>query len=589
MRQLSIERGILSCGFLLLAAAALWAHQSPATGYELSVYTGTPVVFWILLAIGFLSAAYISFNAASRGHTVGGHSLVVMLLITLVALPIIRGYRFLGEDDSLSHLGVLRQILAEDIAIDTLRYPAIHTLSAFITLVTGKGPEFGIILVVPILTASYLIFIPLVVRQLSPDPLVVGTGVFTAALLLPINHAGTHMVPHPTSQAVFYLPLVLFVFVRAVVISDRIWNAVFVVASSSLVLYHPQQAANFLVFLGGIAGIHLVMTTVRSYRSNQIPHIHSPVLLMIIFGVIFWLWVGDLPVFEHSLSTVVGNIISSSQAAESTVTRGASLAQFGGSLTELFLRLYFVSIVFCLFAVITMVSIIVGQFDRFESTSVGPKVPEFSKQIVFYFSIGIIPVSGMFFVYFIIGFSDQYFRHQGFIMVIVTILGIFGIAEVMDRVNNICYLSRGSLLTLTFLLFLVLTIPVIHSSPFIYLDSRHVTESQLSGYETAIEHWDGESDFIHVRSPAHRYDRGTGQNKLNRDISVQSPNHFNDHNLQALSDQRQILVVTEADHVRDVRLYQGFRFSRYDFAYVDSERGINKIQSSEGVDVYTIP
>ncbi|MDZ7729856.1 MAG: hypothetical protein U5K37_00840 [Natrialbaceae archaeon] len=53
---------ILSLGFLSLAVAILTAWLNPETGYEVSIYTNTPLVTWIGIGI----ALAIAVGSSSR-------------------------------------------------------------------------------------------------------------------------------------------------------------------------------------------------------------------------------------------------------------------------------------------------------------------------------------------------------------------------------------------------------------------------------------------------------------------------------------------------------------------------------------------
>ena len=41
------HKGVLAVGFLAAAVAVNAAHAAPASGYEVSIYRGTPTNFWI--------------------------------------------------------------------------------------------------------------------------------------------------------------------------------------------------------------------------------------------------------------------------------------------------------------------------------------------------------------------------------------------------------------------------------------------------------------------------------------------------------------------------------------------------------------
>jgi len=58
--------------------------------------------------------------------------------------------------------------------------------------------------------------------------------------------------------------------------------------------------------------------------------------------------------------------------------------------------------------------------------------------------------------------------------------------------------------------------------------------------------------------------------------------------LRTYYEQPRYVPVPEADRVRDPVLWNGFRFSHSDFAYLNSEPGIDKVQANGGYDLYMV-
>jgi len=141
---------------------------------------------------------------------------------------------------------------------------------------------------------------------------------------------------------------------------------------------------------------------------------------------------------------------------------------------------------------------------------------------------------------------------------------------------------------------LLLSIPVIHPSPYIYQTSGHVTEAQIEGYGTAFSYSHEEIYYSKVRSSPDRYGDaiyGTtdkSQEYYRRGSSITVPDHFANQNLRSYFEDPEYLAITEADRVRDGDVYKGFRFGSQDFRYVNNEPGIDKIQSNGGLDIYLI-
>lgn len=98
-------------GCLALFTALVVANRTPASGYELSIYQSTPTLVWIGLGIALAVAVLVGLTAPRDTRT---HDSALLLggsaALAIVALPILRGYTFLGGGDSLSHVGWAREI-----------------------------------------------------------------------------------------------------------------------------------------------------------------------------------------------------------------------------------------------------------------------------------------------------------------------------------------------------------------------------------------------------------------------------------------------------------------------------------------------
>jgi hypothetical protein len=157
----------LTAGYMSLCLATIIAWSRPATGYEPSIYSGTPVSFWVGILIALTVAVAASF-CPNRTHRVAGVALAGMSIITVVALPIIRGYYWVGEGDSLTHIGFALDIQNGLLPLQGFRYPAVHTIGVLTSDVTGVSLFQSFLLVIPIFVLLFFLFVPLAVRELVP-------------------------------------------------------------------------------------------------------------------------------------------------------------------------------------------------------------------------------------------------------------------------------------------------------------------------------------------------------------------------------------------------------------------------------------
>jgi len=586
----------LIAGYISLCFATIIAWSRPATGYESSIYGGTPISFWVGILTA-LTAAVAASLRPNRTHRVAGVALAGISIITIVALPIIRGYYWLGEGDSLTHVGFALNIQNGLLPLQGFRYPAVHTIGILISDVTGISLFQSFLLVIPIFVLLFFLFVPLAVRELVPNLSTIIVGVFSGLFLLQMNFLGVHTQVHPTSQALMIVPLILFLFTANYLRSDRRLFLLFVTAVTALVLVHPQQAANLLILLSSMAVIALI----HSQRGTGDSWIGYWDLLVptLTTGALFWLWVGNLARFEAAFAAFVSNLLLvETGTATEVASRSVSLSQVGGSIEGIFLKIFSVALLFCLLTGSTMIEgfnkVFIARTDVNRKWLTIPNTcSETRTVLILYLLLGIIGIIGIFLAYLVANITSQYFRHYGFMMVIVSITGSIPFAQLLTYLSERFRLpSTNTVYAIVVFLLLLLSIPVIHPSPYIYQPSGHVPESQVDGYETSFGYRDENIVYSYVRSSASRYHDATHGWKVREskeDVNARRiPDHFADRRLTSYFDQRTYVAVTGADRVRDPVIFNGLRFNQSDFQYLENEKGINKIQTSDEFDLYLV-
>lgn len=587
----------LSLGFGILAAAVLVAYQNPATGYELSIYASTPIAYWVGTVGALVVSVLLVFSKLDGPSTSLGVVLGSLSMLTIVSTPIIRGYHYFGTTDSLSHLGTARDINQGTLDIISNRYPAVHTLGSMVADVTGASLPQSLMVVVVVFILCFFVFIPLAIRAVTDDSRLAYIGLFSGLLLLPLNHISPSIYIHPTSQAIMYAPVLLFLFVLVYKGNTHRYAFLFMLVSVMFVMLHLQQAANLVVFFGTIAVLQIGHSVIRGQRSTAG---RKPVYsLVFVFGLLFWVWVQRVDAFWTAVADTLLVPFTETTAAASTASRGVSLGAVGGSLPEVFVKLFSVQLVFSVFAGLLMLAVVLRLtgIPFFQSpTGVLTANTEGERALLAYFTGGFVTVFGIFVVYLVGGISDQYFRHIGTIMVLVTILGAIFLGRVMQYLGRLTSGRTARLgASVLILVFLVVSFPVVFTSPYFYTPSEQVTEQQMEGYETTFENRDNSVLFSEVRSSTSRYGIATQGRAIppeayypGDDDESGAPDHFANQSLRTHYDQRTYLPVTEADRIRDPVLWDGFRFSHSDFRYLDAEPGIDKVQSNGGYDLYLV-
>jgi len=592
-------KAVLTIGYLAITVAVLGAFLSPATDYELDIYAATPTVFWLGLGVAVATSLFVSFYAP-RGYlstaslVLGGSS-----MLAASALPLMRGYVYIGTGDAMTHLGWVRDIINTSFSPFGLFYPGLHTVSIAFHRLVGFSPNRSIMFFVLCVIAAYFVFVPLCVRSITGQDGPMLIGVFAAFLVLPLNQVATHYSAHPITDTVLLSPIVLYVLVQYLLASpdpdadarpgafDSIptVSLLLAVVSIAVVLYHPQQAANTIILFGTISAVQFAA---HRYGASGRIRAHRTLYGQTTFLVIaFFVWAGSRDTFRRAFGTILTEIAGlvlegSDDAAQIVQQRGGSLSAIGASATELFLKLFFVSALFAALVALLMLISLLGDNDQFDPDTTG---------LLRYFSVGLIVLVPYSFAFFVGVASNLFFRNLGFIMAIATILGAIAIHRYVAALSEMVAPERIRLATVMVLGFmLVLSTAVLFPSPYIFQASGHVSDDRMSGYQTAFEHQNDSVDIYSVREGPWRF-RDAIAGVENVDSSRYSDQGYYGDNithLRDLSPEDRYFLYTGASVAEEIEVFRQLRFSSEQFGSLSRQPGVSRVQTSDEVFLYYV-
>lgn len=582
--------GIL--GFLTLTGGLLVAHWNPATGYELSIYTATPIGFWIGIVIAFFCSLLLGFWRGREEYRLLGVVLGGLASTAVLALPLIRNYRSHGTSDALTHVGFARELVAGSMTPVDLFYPGIHTLATFIDLVIGFAIWRSMLFVPLLVVVAYFIFVPLVAREIVGGSWATTVGAFSSFLLVPLHQIANTTHAHPSSQAILFTPVVIFLILRYIRSrKDNRWDAILSPTGAALylgvlaiILYHPQQALNVILLLSAISLLQLVLTRVLASPRPA----HAPVYSITTFSVIaYTAWLFRYPFATgtavDALESISTYLFGTPPTAGTAVgSQVGSLQAIGVSLPIFYLKLFGVSTVF---VVLTAGVVLAAHRSRFSSMS----AKHDTNTVIRYFEFALFLMLLVTLLYFFGDVSEYYFREAGFMLMIGTILGAAGIAYAAGLTTTPRSRATARVtMSVGFAVLLLLSMPVLFNSPYIHRANAHVTDAKVSGYETTFQVTDESSWMAGVRQEPQRYYDALVSISDNgrRDGTV------NSSEIHRLQDQRSgawYLVMHRNTFDREVIAYRGYRYTERDLRAVDRQTRVNRVLSNGHVDLFYIP
>ncbi|AGN02224.1 hypothetical protein L593_11395 [Salinarchaeum sp. Harcht-Bsk1] len=576
-------------GFFAFAFAIVTAYRSPATGYEQSIYRATPTAYWAGIAVASLLGIVVAVIATHRRRD-AAHLLVALAVLSVIALPAIRGYYFYGAGDSMTHLGWAKDMQAGTWEPLQSLYPGVHVGGLMVEHLTGVTLRRALLLLpLVVFPLAFVVFMSLDVSFVSDRPWAATIGLLSGLLFLPINGITVHPMAHPSSQTIMLVPLAVFLLFRHLTAPrDPVSlfspsSVAFGIAGLAVVFYHPQETMDLVAMLIAIAFVQYAYR--RWYPDHPIASHRSIRAHTVVLGIAFLVWTFRHPRARARTEYVIEQMLGEGpQTVQQAGTWSSSLQAIGGSVEVLFLKLFAVTVVFGLLAGLLGLR-----------TLFGGSTATTRDALITYLVAGLIPPTLLMGFVFVADQGDHYFRFLGFLAVPITILGAVAIAEGVESVG---VRTSGRTIAIVlcglFAVMLIAQAAAFHQSPYMYKTNQQVTEGAVEGYETTFEYREAEMTVMGIRGGPKRYvDAIYGTEVADSTPALSSATGgvsgpvFNE-NLTTAYDEDVYLAMDEGDYQREVELYRGLRYSASGFERLRTDPQIDHVMANGDVDVYRI-
>lgn len=479
------QKAVLVAGVLAIALSIVSAVLHPATTYELSIYSSTPLLFWIGIAIALVVGCW--YGLYHRGlWRASGLVLGSGATVAIVFLPILREYYYYGYRDGLTQVGTVQSVLAGEPWFDRVIYPLLHLLSASLTAVTGLPPRVTMVGLIAAFAALYIVGTLLLARELADGRRAIALAVIGSWMLLPLMSVRLPMpFPIPTTMAAFSAPFIVALILR----SGRdtaswCWHSLAIVGIAISVLIHPILTT----FLAAVTSVLWLLSS--GMRAAPIDSPSAPLSLPVLPFLIGLFGINWLLSFPGRIDGYVASIAGSVSGSGGDVAdAGSSLGRIGISLFDLGVRLGGVkAVIIGLMGLLALV--LLRRYLRGDAT------PIERRQLAV--ALSLLPVGAIVIGFLGAGISNMWSRYLGLSMTIIAVLAAISGARF---ISWDAWRPVGGPQMAVFLALLVLmggAVAIIHPSPTVIRPNQHVTEAQTAAYEHAFEHGAGNAEGLYT-------------------------------------------------------------------------------------------
>lgn len=513
--------------FIFITLSLILIRNSPAMGYELSIYSSISPLVWIFLIGSSICGAAIivhqAFTENKSSFWLIGFSILLLSNFIILSLHAIRGYFSYNLGDSLEHLKLAMAIFLKGHFEENNIYPITHILISEVAEISGIQTEAVFRYTPAFFSILFMVFVYLLATAtLHGKQKILLSSASSAVFFFSYYQISVY----PSGISVLMFPLVFYLYFKSSGKLSSRFRLIFIVFFILYPFFHPVSSLMLIFFFA-------IFELTKGLYAKKLEDISLfPILIS---SIIFFIWLSTFVFFNETIRSIFSSIRGSAEESY-FIAEGAKALQNieGVDLAELFLKMYGANVIYIVISSIAII-LILKKALRHESG------------ITNMLALSALFVSSIPLSYFI--FSSSKSMSVGrllglnYMMVIAPILTGFALSELFKNSRK----KIISIIAIVVIVILSLTISVfnVYRSPWVMQQNWQVTYSYMYGSDWFSEH--GSSDIIsngmgYVQSSNPAYYR------YGNDPERIIPEHFNYTHYNALGEsfaQNRYVIVTQ--------------------------------------------
>jgi hypothetical protein len=585
------------CCIVFWITAILLTWNKPAIGYESSIYRSTPLIFWVAnitnVIVGLTLIVHRVVDKEDKQKTflgVIGVILIFLVFASVLSLWIFRGYDLWSQHDSLTHLGVINQMINSGHFDSQNFYPITHIYVSQLSFLLGL-PTNVILKCVPFILALFnIVFF----YCFSKTILVTEWQAVLATIIWMTFLTEWYIDLTPNTLANFMFPLGLFLLMKSIFTKDNMWKILLTIFLFLIPLLHILVGFIMVLFMLSIWVFYIIFIRNKPKMSSN----NAIFLLIAAIALLAWdiIWISSYGPLGGLVTSIIGTFSGELTSNLSSLTKSVQYAAgyHYDILTDV-LKVYGGPLIILLSAT----SGIVFMFFKRHSN-------RYTNNLNLYY-LPLIVVACLFIMLYLVytGFPPE--RLIIYVLLICTLFAGFLFHIIFQKPGT--YLTRivqvGIVLLMIFLF--IINGLKLYPSPYIYEPNMQVTFSQMDGMKWFIfnKDYSKEQTSLTVRTyrfgslfltpeefserPDMRYYTANIPSYLvipfhfGYDVNENLGQSFRDDAYMILSQQCRTLYIDIWPEMSSLR------FQSVDFMKVEEDITVNKLYSAGlGLDIYYI-
>jgi len=564
-------------------------NMSSAKGYELSIYKSTPISIWILIIlILFFSTLIIYFRSDIKLIFLSG-LLTIISYISLLLLPMFRGYYLPKSGDLISHLGTIQIIISTGHMPESNFYPIIHILGAIMSQIFGLDSKIIIYILIAAMYILYYVGPALLMYSISGRR---GASM-SLVFFTPLLHSIFQGTIGPAFVSFYIFPILLYLYRESgEKISPRArWAALSVPLLLFITFGHPLSGA--IIAILSVIPIVVYISTIKgeSYIDSLRYSDKFRLFSSSIIGISWFVWYFSFSSIQFKLRLVSSRILGASEGG-ATISKSYGSVLATSDIGILYIVRLFViryGMLFIYYIVLIVVVYIIYKYGFYKSEVIKETLIELA------FSVGLAAI--FIFTPLIVGSPIRVNRWSTFFMVVLISVvisnfmpNIIGDTKSHIKINRLW----KNLLIILVIISLLLSLASVYPAPINGRANAQVTNQDMEGSQWIMD-YKVESPHIAFSHAAIRRFAPYLDEPLVNDIITPIPDRFGYTNGQApssvLRENRSYILLTKRDLVFPETFPERVRTSanQYTDESIDSlNNDANKLYSNGEYWIYQI-
>ena len=598
-RNIIIKTVAVIC-FILITIALVVARNSPATGYEASIYSSTPAILWVSLILSIVCGITIIvhqiYNREYEKHNLWmiGLLLVFLSYIICLSLHIIRGYyMWCMAGDPATHIGTIKQIISDGHIPRILFYPIAHIYTTELSQILSID-LISLHKLIPLFFGLlYIPFMYLFAKSILP-----GKGyviLATVASCTLVHGWYLNLTPNHLSNLLF--PMLLFILVKVFTTRKIQWEILILIMVFLYPPFHPVPTFALMITLIALhlpkRAFALINKGTSQINNEGIGRFNATLLMiLLVWGIS---WISSFYVWDLTIRNIHTLMVEGGPSHLQKLTELITYAEgYGYSVIEQIFKVMWGSFVYIILTLICLPILWKETRTNKETNNLFPLY-------------GPLLILGLFSVmlYFLnVGFGPL--RILVYIVMICTIFTGFILYRIIEKIreNNKASFHKFALVLL---ITLIVSVSIsgmlkLYPSPYILSISWQTTQTEVEGMNWLFHNKDLNIKISGISIAQHRFadllltPEEKREQKIPRRLpeELRVPFHFgydNHSSLSASYEKDVYLGLTQRDESIYIDVFPEIAELRWypsDFEKLEHDRGVDKLYSNGGFDVWYV-